>query len=66
MLAGVVEHGGVLAERALDDLLERLALPLGPFQRIIAVVDVGQMMLVVMEFEGLCRHVGFQRVMRIG
>ena len=49
VLAGVVEHGGVFAERALDDLLERLALPFGPFQRIITVVDVGQMVLVVME-----------------
>ena len=66
MLAGIVEHGGVLAERALDDLLKRLALPFGPFQRIIAVVDVGEMMLVVMEFESFRRHVGFQRVVRIG
>src|ERR1700722_9461880 len=30
VLAGVVEHRGVLAERALDDLLKRLALPFGP------------------------------------
>ena len=66
MLTGVVEHRRVLAERALDDLLKRLALPFGPFQRIIAVVDIGEMMLVVMEFEGFRGHVGFQRVVRIG
>ena len=53
MLAGVVEQGGVLAEGALDDLLERLALPLGALERIIAVVDVGEMMLVMMVFERL-------------
>ena len=66
VLAGVVEHSGVLAERALDDVLERLALPFGAFQRIVAVVDVGEMMLVVVEFESFRRHVGFQRVVRIG
>ena len=65
MLASVVEHGGVLAERAFDDLLERLAFPFGAFERGVAVVDVGQMMLVVMKFEGFRGHVGFQRVVRI-
>ena len=66
MLTGVVEHGGVLAERAFHDFLERLAFPFGAFERGIAVVDVGEVVFVVMKFEGFCRHVGFQRVVRIG
>ena len=65
VLAGVVEHGGVLAERALDDLLEWLAFPLGSLERVIAVVDIGQVVLVVMKFERLARHDRIQRVVRI-
>ena len=38
VLAGIVEEPGILAERALDDLLERLAFPLGALEQIVAVV----------------------------
>jgi hypothetical protein len=65
VLARVVEHRGVLAERALDDLLERLALPFGAFERGVAVIDISQMMLVVMIFERLARHDRRQRVVGI-
>src|SRR3954471_2231576 len=37
VLAGVVEHGRVLSERALDDLLKGLAFPFGPLERVVAV-----------------------------
>src|SRR5277367_4431367 len=65
MLAGVVEHRGVLAERALYDLFERLVFPLRAFESVIAVVDIGQMMFVVMKFERLARHDRGQRVVRV-
>ena len=57
MLAGVVEDGGILAERALDDFLERLALPLCSLEHVVAVVDIGQVVLVVMKLERFARHV---------
>ena len=57
MLAGIVEHRGILAERALDDLLKGLAFPFGPLERVVAVGDIGLMMLVVVIFQRFLRHV---------
>ena len=66
VLAGIVEEAGVLAERALDDLFERLAFQPGAFEQLVAVVDIGLVVLVVVIFERLARHVGRQRVVGIG
>ena len=49
VLAGIVEHGRILAERTLDDLLEGLALEFGPLDRVVAVGHVGLVMLVVVD-----------------
>ena len=66
MLAGIVEEGGILAVRALDHLLERFAFPLGALEQVVAVIHVSEVMLVVMKFEGLARHVGREGVIGIG
>jgi hypothetical protein len=66
VLAGIVEEPGVLAEGALDDLLEGLALELGSLEQVVAVVDIGQVVLVVVELERLLRHEGLQGVVGIG
>src|SRR5262245_20778648 len=47
VLACVVEEAGVLAVRALHDLFERLVFPLGALEQVVAVVDVGEVLLVV-------------------
>src|SRR5258708_39901432 len=65
VLAGVVEERSILAERALHDLLERFALEFGALEQIIAVGDVGLMMLVVMIFQRFLRHMGRKRVIGI-
>ena len=65
MLPCVVEHRSILAERPLDDFLQRLAFPLGSLERVVAVVDIRQVVLVVMKFERLARHDRSQRVVRI-
>ena len=66
MLGGVVEEAGVLAERAFDDVLERFALKPAAFQQLVAVVDIGLVVLVVVIFERLLRHVRRERVIGIG
>ena len=66
MLAGVVEQARILAVRAAHDFLERLAFPLGALEQIVAVVDIGQMVLVVMIFERFLGHVGGQGVVSVG
>ena len=55
-----------LAVRELDDLLERLALPFGALEQVVAVVDIGEVVLVVMEFERFLRHVRCERVVGVG
>ena len=65
MLAGVVEQRRILAERALDDLLERLALEFGAFQQVVAVGHIGLMMLVVVVFQRFLRHMRSKRVIGI-
>src|SRR5512139_1660183 len=58
VLAGIVEDRRVLAERALDDLLKGLAFPFGPLERVVAVGDIGLVMLVVVIFQRFLRHMG--------
>jgi hypothetical protein len=53
VLAGVVEEALVLAVALLDDLLERLAFEARAFQQLVAVVDIGLVVLVVVELERL-------------
>ena len=65
MLAGIVEHGRIFAERALDDLFERFALEFGPLDRVVAVGDIGLMMLVVVILQRLLGHIGAKSVMGI-
>src|SRR5712675_857156 len=66
MLAGIVEHGRILSERTLDDLLEGFALEFGALHRVIAVGDVGLVMLVVVKFQRLLGHMRRKGVMGIG
>jgi hypothetical protein len=66
MLAGIVEHGRILAERSLDDLLEGLAFEFGPLDRVVSVGHVSLMVLVVMEFQRFLGHIGGQGVVGIG
>src|SRR5689334_7900910 len=66
MLTCVVEEAGVLTERSFDDFLERFAFEPAAFEKFIAIIDVGFVMLVVMIFERLARHVGSKRIMSVG
>src|SRR6201996_356361 len=65
VLAGVIEDRRVLAERPLDDLFEGFAFEFGSLDRVVAVGHVGLMMLVMMEFQRLLRHVRRQGVMSV-
>src|SRR3954471_12395977 len=65
VLAGIVEETGVLAERALDHVLQRLAFPLAALEQVIAVIHVGEVVLVVVVFQRLARHVGSKRVVSV-
>jgi acetylornithine deacetylase/succinyl-diaminopimelate desuccinylase-like protein len=65
VLAGIVEEPGILAERALHDLFEAFAFQPGAFEQLIAVVDIGLVVLVVMVFEGFLRHIGRKRVVGV-
>src|SRR6476619_122325 len=65
MLAGIVEQRRILAERAFDDFLKRLALEFSAFQQIVAVGHIGLMMLVVVICQRFLRHMGRQRVIAI-
>jgi hypothetical protein len=65
MLAGVVEEPGILAERALDDFLERFSLQPAADQQLVAVIDIGLVVLVVVIFECFARHMRGQRVIGI-
>ena len=66
VLAGIIEEARVLAERALQDFLDRLVLPLGALGEIIAIGHVGLVVLVVVIFERLARHMRGQCVIGIG
>src|SRR5882757_8201611 len=66
VLAGIVEDGRVLAERALHDLLEGLAFEFGPLDRVVAVRDIGLVMLAVVKFQRFLGHVGRKGVVGIG
>src|SRR5581483_8425903 len=66
VLARIVEERGVLAERALDDLLQGLALEFGPLQQVVAVGHIGLVMLVVVKFQRFLRHMRREGVVGIG
>src|SRR5262249_46455782 len=66
VLARIVEEAGVLSKRAFHDVFERFSFPLGSFDDVVGVVDVGQVVLVVVVFERLARHVGGERVILVG
>src|SRR5215469_6993213 len=66
MLRGVVEEAGIAAEGALDHLFERLAFPLAAAQKLVCGLYIGFVVLVMVVFERLARHVGRQRIIRIG
>ena len=68
MLADVVDDRGILGrERRLADVLDRLAFVLGAGAgELVAVVDVGLMVFVVMELQRLLGHVGGQGIVGIG
>ena len=65
MLPGIVEEAGIAEVRTLDHVLDRLAIELGAFHQVVAVIDIGEVMLVVMEFQRLARHVGGERVVSV-
>jgi hypothetical protein len=58
VLAGNVEHGRILAERTLDDLLQGLAFEFSPLDRVVSVGYVSLVMLVVVVFQRFLGHVG--------
>jgi hypothetical protein len=66
VLSGIVEQPLVLAERPFHNLFNWLVVPFGALGQIIAVVDIGEMVLVVVVFERLTRHVGRERIVGIG
>ena len=66
VLAGIVEEAGILAEGALHHLFKALAFPFRAFDQVVAVVDIGKVVLVVMELERLLGHVGAERIMSVG
>ena len=65
VLAGIVEQAGMFAERAFDNVFERLAFPLRALQQVVAVVHISEMVLVMVEFEGFGRHIGRKGVIGI-
>jgi hypothetical protein len=67
MLADIVDESLVLfLPRRLADLFDALVLEPGILQQIVAVRHIGLVVLVVMEFERLARHVRFERIIGIG
>jgi hypothetical protein len=66
VLAGVVEEAGILGVALLDDVFETLVLETGAFQKIVAVGDIRLMMLVMVELEGLLRHVRLESLVVVG
>src|SRR5262245_50591086 len=65
VLGRIVEEAGALSKRAFHDVFERFSFPLGSFDEVVGVVDIGQVMLVVVVFERLARHVGGERVILV-
>src|SRR6185436_139184 len=61
-LRRVVEE---LAVGAPDDLLERLVLELAALHELVQLVDIGLVVLTVMELQGFARDVGLERVERV-
>jgi hypothetical protein len=66
VLGGVVEEAGILAERLLDHLFDRQVAKTGFSGQLVAVVDIGLVVLVVVILQRLFRHVGLQGLVVIG
>jgi hypothetical protein len=66
VLGRIVEEAGILAERGLHHLLDRLAFHSGFGGELVAVVDIGLVVLVVVVFQRLLRHEGLQCLVVIG
>ena len=66
MLTGIVEQRLVDAISAFHDLLEALALEFRTLQQLVAGGDIGLMVLVVVVFERLGRHIRLKRVICVG
>ena len=66
VLAGIVEELRILAVGLLDDLLERQPVHAGLGGQLVAVVDIGLVVLVVVILERLLRHVRLQRLVVVG
>jgi hypothetical protein len=56
------EEAGIRVEGAFDHVLERLAVELGALHQIVAVVHIGEVVLVVVKLERLARHVRGERI----
>ena len=65
VLARIVEQRLIFSKSPLDHFLDRFALPLRALHQIVSGVHIGEVVLVVMVFERLARHVGGERVVRI-
>ena len=65
ILAGIVEHAGILAVARLDDLFESLALEARAGQQLVQIVDISLVVLVVMILQRFGRHVGLQGVIGV-
>jgi hypothetical protein len=65
VLAGIVEHGRILPERSLDDILDGFALEFGPLDRVVSVGHVSLVMLVVVVFQRFLGHMGRKGVMGV-
>ena len=66
VLGGIVEESLILPKRALHNLLDRLVFPFCTFGQVVGGGHIGLVVLVVMEFERLARHVRNKRVVGIG
>ena len=67
MLADVVDEAGVLAGKGgLANVFDGFAFEARADDQLVAVVDIGQVMLVVVKLQRLSRHVRRQRVVGIG
>ena len=66
VLAGIVEERLVLAEGLLDDRLDRLVGHAGFGRQLVHHVDIGLVVLVVVELQRLLRHEGLEGLVAVG
>jgi hypothetical protein len=65
VLARIVEERLVAAIANLDDVDEVLVLQTGALKELVAVLYVGEVMLVVVILQRLCRHVWLQGIIGV-